>query len=215
MLVRRARGTVGSTVDPPPAAVGGAERIDELDHQTVLRAVGAGGERLGDVDEAHPQVIAHLADAEPAGIGEAPAQRVVDGPVDRPHGRRRGRCRRGSSTARPRRPRRRPAPRSRATSCPGRRRASSGRAAYRANASGRPSRLVCTAVKNRTPRLPAVEDRRPPVRRALDLAGARRGRGVVHRAGRLARRVSLDEAHRTVSGPRRCRRTPTPAPNGS
>ena len=86
MLVRRARGTVGSTVDPPAAAVRGAERIDELDHQTVLGAVGAGGERRGDVDEAHPQVIAHLADAEPAGIGEAPAQRVVDGPVDRLHG---------------------------------------------------------------------------------------------------------------------------------
>ena len=45
-----------------------------------------GGERGGDVDDAHPEVIADQPDLQAAGVGEAPPQRFVDRTIGGAHG---------------------------------------------------------------------------------------------------------------------------------
>ena len=63
-------------------AVLGSEVVDQLEHERVVGAVRAGAERGGDVEDAHPEVVAQLPHAHPTVIGEPPPQGIVDRSVD-------------------------------------------------------------------------------------------------------------------------------------
>ena len=194
----RARGAGGPALDEPAPAVRRTELVDQLDHQGVVGAVGAGAERRGDVDDPHPQVVAQLPDAQPASVGEAPPQRVVDRPVSRHAPSPPGRCRRGSSTSRLRRRRRRPATRSPATCGQG---TPSGQCSIQRvprERVGRPVGAVVYGGEEARAACPGREDRRPPVGRSFDLADACAAATSYTARAAAGGGVSVDQANRAA-----------------
>ncbi len=78
-------GAVWTALDEPPAGVGGEERVGELDDEAVLDPVATRREAARGIDDAHPEVVGDLGDADPARVGQAEADRVVEGASDALH----------------------------------------------------------------------------------------------------------------------------------